>query len=257
MTANNNFLPADARRLTDLLPGYRALVVPETGSTNDDLLARLRSGDTEPTVLAAIRQRTGKGRLGRGFDSEPGGIYFSFTVACPAEEAAPHWLTPLAGVAAAETLREAFGLDVRIKWVNDLYLGGKKLSGILAESFFDGGTLRAVVGIGINGVNARFPETATALFLHTDKTIDASALIGGVVSRFRGRLHGLSGEELADEYKRLSCLLGRTVTVHAFDGSPDFSARVLDIDADCALVVERGGAPLRLFSGEVSVRTQQ
>ena len=255
MKTGHDFLPADADRIAPFLPrGYSVRVTAETGSTNDDLLHMLRSGETSPTVLAAERQVSGKGRLGRGFESEYGGIYFSFTVSMPASPSAAARITPLSGICAALTLRDIFGLDIRIKWVNDLVLAGKKLAGILAESFFDGDVLRAVVGIGINGVNTRFPDTATSLDAHTDMTVDASLIIGGVVSRFCEQLPEIGSDALIDEYTALCSTIGRALTVHSFDGSPDYTARAVGIDRDCSLLVERGGEVLRLFSGEVSVR---
>lgn len=253
---NNNFIPADAAALASRIPeSYTALVVQTTGSTNNDILDMQRRGETSHTVLVAHTQVSGKGRLGRSFSSAPGGIYFSFNISLPAsDERARLRLTPLAGLAAAETLHSLYALDVRIKWVNDLILGGKKLCGILAESVIIGDTLHAVVGIGINACNTDFPDTATSISRHTDATIDANDVIGGTVTRFISRLPNISDDSVIDEYKSLSTVIGHEVTVHAFDGSPDYTATAVDIDRDCSLIIRADGELRRLSSGEVSVR---
>ena len=253
---NGKFIPADAHALSAKIPPYyTAHVTEKTGSTNNDILDMLRRGESAHTVLAAHEQISGKGRLGRSFSSAPGGIYFSFDVALPAgDENTYRRLTPLAGLAAAEALRDLYMLDVGIKWVNDLIVCGKKLCGILAESVVTDGMIRAVIGIGINAYNTDFPDTATSISSHTDAGVNANDVIGGIVTRFAARLPHIAEDSIIDEYKFLSTVIGHEVLVHTFDGTPDYSALALDIDRDCSLIVDAGGTLRRLSSGEVSVR---
>ncbi len=136
----------------------RWLVVDEAGSTQD--LAR----DAEPgTAVTALRQRAGRGRLGRAWaDTGSDGLAVTFTL--PAAAGADPWLAIASALAAARAIDTVSGLAVAIKWPNDLVLGGRKLGGILIERT-DRATL---VGIGINVGQADFPgelaATATSLF---------------------------------------------------------------------------------------------
>ncbi len=141
-------------------------VVPETGSTNADLLAEARSGAAEGLVLAAEAQTAGRGRMGRRWVSPPAaGLTFSVLLrpgGVPAS--ALGWVPLLAGVATASALRAVATVDARLKWPNDVIAGTGKLAGILAESRGDA----VVVGVGIN-VSQRPPDlpgsAATSLLI--------------------------------------------------------------------------------------------
>ncbi|MBI3283231.1 MAG: biotin--[acetyl-CoA-carboxylase] ligase [Burkholderiales bacterium] len=125
-------------------------VVPETGSTNADLMARLC--DLQQALLrVAIHQTAGRGRAGRSWHTVRGGM-LTFSLAWRFPQAA-HTLMglPLAvGVAVAEVLN-GLGVAVQLKWPNDILRGGKKLAGILIETAAakDGGTW-VVAGVGLN-----------------------------------------------------------------------------------------------------------
>ena len=130
----------DARAI--VLPGSEVRVLERCSSTNDVALKA-----AAPVLVAAEEQTAGRGRRGRRWHSAPGaGVTFSLgrKIHRPTRELAA--LSLVAGVAAARALR-GFGADVRLKWPNDLLLGGAKLGGILVESRSSG---HAVIGIGIN-----------------------------------------------------------------------------------------------------------
>ena len=119
----------------------------ETDSTNTRLKEWAREGRiAAPYVLTADSQTAGRGRLGRRFVSPPGtGLYMSILIAPPKNTDAGK-ITVLAAVAVCRTIHELTGLQPKIKWVNDLFLRGKKVCGILAEKINEG----VIVGIGIN-----------------------------------------------------------------------------------------------------------
>jgi BirA family biotin operon repressor/biotin-[acetyl-CoA-carboxylase] ligase len=127
-------------------------VVPSTGSTNADLLARAADdpGSPEGQVLVAEEQTAGRGRLGRSWSSVPGAsLTFSVLLRPAAVPAARRgWLTLLAGVAVASAVRSAAGVDAVLKWPNDVLTGDRKLAGILAEQSPDGSAV--VIGTGLN-----------------------------------------------------------------------------------------------------------
>jgi len=123
-------------------------------STNEEAKRLIRAGRiTGPAYVLAREQIAGKGNHDRFWHSPKGaGIYLSVVEFAPNGDAPPSTLfTVAAGVACADLLQERTALDVRLKPVNDLYLDGRKLGGILVESMVEAGALRAVVtGVGIN-----------------------------------------------------------------------------------------------------------
>jgi BirA family biotin operon repressor/biotin-[acetyl-CoA-carboxylase] ligase len=122
--------------------------VPETGSTNDDVAALAREGAAEGTWLRAERQSGGKGRQGRAWQSPPGNLYASTLVRlAPGDPPAPT-LALVAAVALHETV-QPHAPDARIKWPNDLLVGGAKFAGILLERQGDA----VIVGFGVNLAN--------------------------------------------------------------------------------------------------------
>ena len=137
----------------------------ETDSTNNDLKAMIRrSSGPVFAVIAAKRQNSGRGRLGRTFVSPEGGIYFSLSFPLTGKEKNIPFLTLLAGLAVSKATEELTGIKTQIKWPNDIYIGDRKLGGILTE-LVSGKNLCAVVGIGIN-LHTReedFPEEVSRI----------------------------------------------------------------------------------------------
>jgi len=130
---------------------------PLSPSTNDRLKQRARAGAVEWTVVLADAQSAGRGRQGRRWSSPPGNLYMSVLLR-PAPPDARWSVIPLvAGLAVGEALA-AEGLDVRLKWPNDVMAEGRKVGGILAEATSGADGLESVVlGIGVN-VAVRPPD---------------------------------------------------------------------------------------------------
>src|SRR5436309_8320655 len=143
-------LDAAALRRAAVRPGglWREIeVVESTGSTNADLLARALAGEPEGAVLAAEEQRAGRGRMGRAWTSPPrAALTFSLLLKPAVPPARRGWLPLLTGVAVAEAVTKATGVETGLKWPNDLLAADAKLAGILAEAAGDA----VVVGIGLN-----------------------------------------------------------------------------------------------------------
>ena len=133
-------------------------ILPETGSTNADLVSRLRGGEAVPEGfwLIADRQVAGKGRQGRAWSDAAGNFMGSTLVRLTGREPLPHTLALVAGVALHETVRARLLVPARLelKWPNDLLLAGAKVAGILLEREGDA----VVVGIGVNLASA--PDVA-------------------------------------------------------------------------------------------------
>lgn len=128
--------------------------VPETRSTNEDLLAEAHAGAAEGTWLRADAQSGGRGRAGRSWSSPPGNLYASTIVRLHRGEPEPVTLALVAGVALEEVASAYAGTGrLRLKWPNDLMVGTAKLAGILLERADDA----VVIGFGVN--LAHHPET--------------------------------------------------------------------------------------------------
>jgi BirA family biotin operon repressor/biotin-[acetyl-CoA-carboxylase] ligase len=135
------------------LPGLRVEVVPEIDSTNSELMRRARGGSREAVLLAAQRQTAGRGRMGRGWESaqdahQPASLTFSLGLPLAPRD----WsgLSLAVGVSVADSLDPSGGIGVSLKWPNDLWVGGRKLGGILIETALLQPEVYLVIGIGIN-----------------------------------------------------------------------------------------------------------
>lgn len=228
----------------------------ETASTNKDAkdAARYATGDT---LFVAERQTEGRGRLGRSFSSGDGGLYMTLLLKRKMEPDDALKLTVTAAVCVARAVKKLCAIEVGIKWVNDIFLGGKKLAGILCEGACDefGKITHAALGIGLNvfpPLDEALSDIATALSKH----IDAPPSTEMLAARITEEIYIALGESFSDvlsEYKKQSVLIGREVRVIKL--SCEYSARVLDIDDKGALVLLLdGGEVEHLGTGEVSIR---
>lgn len=130
---------------------WRVSTVAETGSTNADLLAAGESGAPDGTVLRAEHQTAGRGRLDRRWEAPPGANLLVSILLAPAGDR-PHDAVRAVALAARRACRATSGVDVSLKWPNDLCVGAEKIAGILAQggTRADGSGEFVVVGIGVN-----------------------------------------------------------------------------------------------------------
>lgn len=253
-------LQALAARLSPERPGL-VRWPEETDSTNTGLKAWAEEGAPAGSVLLAERQRAGRGRLGRRFESPPGGLYLSYLLRPALAPAEMGEITPWAAVAVRRALGDCCGLWPEIKWVNDLVWQGKKLCGILCESVLRGGRAESlIVGIGINVDTApeefspALRETAASLrslgFPVKDRSALAAALIRALDAMAREFPAG--GEERWLEYRAHCLTLGKRVTLP--DGTEGLAE---DLDRDYALLVRTAdGSVRRLRSGEATLHRE-
>ncbi len=242
-------------------------VLEEVTSTNTLLKEKAAAGAREGTVIIANSQTGGKGRLGRSFFSPLNtGLYISVLLRpadIPPQRALK--ITTMAAVAACRAIDAVLPDQIRpqIKWVNDIFLRGKKVVGILTEasvSMENGNLEYAVLGIGFNVYEPEggFPEELRNIAgaVLPKRVPDAKNRIAAEFLRcffevYRAPDH--LGFEA--EYKARSLVLGKTVDVIPTGGGATRRAKVLDITEDCNLLVEYDdGSQAVLSSGEVSVR---
>ncbi len=229
-------------------------------STNTALLAEIPPKQGV-RVLLAERQQGGRGRLGRPWASPlAANLYLSLDRQFEGGLARLAGLSLVAGIAAAEALREVTGLDIRLKWPNDLWLDGRKLGGLLVEGGGEhGGPARAVIGLGLN---VRMPE---AFGRDIDQAwIDLAArceppsrntLVAALISAWVPALEAFDREGLASflpRWQALDALVGQRIRV--INGNQVWDAEALGLASDGGLRVRDGQGERTVYSGEVSVR---
>lgn len=229
-----------------------------TDSTNTRAKEYIRSGaERIPALFIADAQSAGRGRMGRSFYSPSGsGLYATLLFPAPEGEDKLLSLTSLAAVAAAEAIYGVLGERVEIKWVNDLYKDGKKVAGILAESFVRDTQRYIALGVGINLFTSEFPvglsDKAGSLLPSPVSRRSADALALLFSERFLGYLESDDTTDAMNTYRRLSCVLGRRISFIK-DGDEIFATAV-DITPLGALVVRLDrGEELTLSTGEISI----
>lgn len=240
-------------------------VYDEIDSTNLEARRLMMDGASGELVVIARQQTAGRGRLGRGFFSPREGIYLSVVIRPDFDLSRSVLITSAAAVAVCEAIEEVTGSEASIKWVNDVYVDGRKVCGILTEGVTDLETGRIeylIIGIGVNTDVSNFPpelrETAGAV----EGDYSAAKLAGAIASRTLDYARDIEARTFIDSYRRRSIVIGKDVTVYKgrykispedeLEGAP---AVVLDIDDDGRLLVEyEDGSRDTLSSGEITIR---
>jgi BirA family transcriptional regulator, biotin operon repressor / biotin---[acetyl-CoA-carboxylase] ligase len=245
--------------VTDLSLWSDVQVVLTSASTNADVVAAARGGASEGLVVVAEQQTTGRGRLDRAWTSPArAGLTFSFLLRPTFPVAAWGWLPLLTGLAVAGPLRRLSGLDVRLKWPNDVLAGDRKLGGILTEVAHD--TAAVVAGVGLN-VSLRADElpvpTATSLAIEGSDVVDREPVLLAVLretERWYGELARAGGDAAAcglrDAYVQACSTLGRQVRV-ALPGTRELEGSAADIDESGRLVVAGADGRETVAAGDV------
>ena len=237
--------------------GRRILYFPELRSTMDEAARLADEGAEEGAVVIAERQSAGRGRQGRSWVSEPGNLLFSVLFR-PGMEQLP-LISMIGGVAAARAVRKTTGLHPRIKWPNDLLLGGRKAAGILAESAIVGNSVcYAVLGIGVN-VSLDVSETdeisalATSLNTATGRETNRESLLRQLLLELDDLYIGLSrGDSPLPEWRGLLETTGRRV--EATSGNETYSGLAEDVDDNGNLLLRLdGGRLITLTAGDVTL----
>ena len=243
--------------------GQEVYYFPETDSTNIRAKQLAESGAAHGTLVAADRQTAGRGRRGRGWESPSGcSIYMSILLRPKFLPAKAPMMTLVMAYSVAESLRAYTGLDIQIKWPNDVVLNGKKLVGILTEMSTEIDYINhVVIGVGINVNMDSFSEeiakTATSLRMEMGKTLKRSTLIAEIMRRFEQdyeeyvKTGDLSG--IREAYERLMVNYGKEVRI--LGAQEPFQALALGINNNGELLVRKeDGSEEAVYAGEVSVR---
>ncbi|NPV92149.1 MAG: biotin--[acetyl-CoA-carboxylase] ligase [Firmicutes bacterium] len=257
----DRLLPAEiARGLNTGWMGREVVYLEETDSTNEVAKKLAREGAREGTIVVAEHQSRGKGRQGRQWESPPySGVYFTVILRPSfAPRYAPR-ATLMAAVAVARGIKRSTGLEVRIKWPNDILLNEGKVVGILTEMSSDMDSIHhLVIGIGINinheiQIPSRYRYPATSLQSELKSPVSRLE----VLQRCLEELEKCYDEwvkdgfaNLLDEWRAMSHTLGRWVKVNFDEAAVEGTAE--DVEEDGSLLLrQKDGSIFRVVAGEV------
>lgn len=243
-------------------PGLAVTALENTDSTNTCVRRLAEDGAPEGTVVVAAAQTAGRGRSGKSFLSPAGtGLYMSVLLRPQLAMGDALLITTAAAVAVAHAVERVAAVTAQIKWVNDVYVDGKKVCGILTEGALDlenGGLRYAILGIGINicpPAGGFPPELAPIAGALTETGGEAlrAPLAAAVLDEFFALYPHLTEKPFYDDYVSRSLLTGRQIEV--LRGGMHLPATALGIDRDLHLRVRYAdGSEENLAAGEVSTR---
>lgn len=246
----------------DLRSKIKVNVVGTAESTNDSVKKLGAEGEGEYYLLVSGTQTKGKGRMGRSFYSpEDTGVYFSLLLKPSIDPAEAVLITTAAAVSVCEALEKTGAENPGIKWVNDIFLNGKKVCGILTEASFNTKKEKldyVVLGVGLNmyrphsGFPDEIKDIAGAVF--NDKHEDLrNSFIGFFINSFIQYYTNIGSKAHCAEYSRRCFVTGMDIYVVS-DGRK-VPAKALGVDGNCGLAVEyETGEKAVLSSGEISIR---
>lgn len=242
--------------------GRNLKIYKEVESTNTTAKELAAAGAVHGTAVITDTQTMGKGRLGRQFVSPAGtGMYMSVIIRPNLPIESVPLITPAVAVAAAEATEKLCGHEVQIKWVNDLYMNGKKICGILTEASL-GLEMKsldyAVIGIGINVLSVadffseELRQTATSVEDETGVKVDRNAICAAVLNSLEQRLEEIESRKYLSEYRRREYLTGKRITA-VVDGKT-ITGSAVGIDNNANLMIEMPNGDIRyLNAGEANL----
>jgi BirA family biotin operon repressor/biotin-[acetyl-CoA-carboxylase] ligase len=262
------------RRSTRLLPyeiqkhlatkviGRRMKYLETTESTTwvaRDLLCQQDPARLHGFVIIAEEQSGGQGRLGRAWASPPGGIWTTTILAPKIPIDRVFMVTMAAAIAVARGIRKDLDLGALIKWPNDIFLGDKKVGGLLLELSAENAVVNHVLlGLGIDAnidvrqLPAELRPAVTSLSAELGREVDRTALLATVLREFERRYELLEAGEydaIAREWRSLSITLGHRVRITTL--AKTFEGEAVDIDEFGALLVRKeNGAMERVIAGD-------
>ncbi|QIK69591.1 biotin--[acetyl-CoA-carboxylase] ligase [Erysipelothrix sp. HDW6C] len=237
--------------------------LPSVNSTNTYAKLLAQDSNINNALIVSDEQTGGRGRMGRSFHSPAKhGIYMSFILRPTLELIDVQLLTIAAAVALVRSIKKRLNVNPTIKWLNDIYIDGRKLAGILTEGEIVLETRQyrfVVLGLGINITHdEHLPKDLSAIYTSLEdashQTIDRNALITNFINEFYAIYHTIPHNRttLIQEYTSYSNILGRKITIKD-EGDTEYEA--IDITENGYLRVRDANNQERILnSGEVSIR---
>lgn len=242
--------------------GNNIIIFDEIDSTNNYAKEIASSGACNGTVVIANTQISGKGRLGRNFVSPQGkGLYMTVIVRPDFDIQTASMITTATACAVANAIEKLCNYDVNIKWVNDLYMNGRKICGILTEASL-GMEMKAidyaVIGIGINvyssegSFSRELRASATSIEKETGFKVNRNKLCAEILNTLEEYLSEIETRNFINEYRNREILTGNTITANINGNTVIAFAE--GIDDNTNLVVKLPDGTIRhLSSGEANL----
>ncbi len=260
LSESSDLLSAEgiSRHLAAGAKGLRVFVFKETDSTNNEAKRMLADGRRENFLVAAEHQTGGRGRNGRRFYSPSrAGIYMTLAIHPGPGAANPVSITTAAAVAVVRAIEKLTDKKPLIKWVNDIFLDGGKICGILTEAIMDveTGTIQSViVGIGVNVSAVELPEELNGIAAALEPSgLTRNRLAAEIINQIMALAADLSDKSYLEDYRARSMVLGKRI---AYCQNGVFrQATAVGIDENGGLLIRNDdGGTETLTSGEISVR---
>lgn len=220
----------------------------EIDSTNDQARRYLKNAVCERAVFIAGSQTTGKGRLGRSFYSPPNtGIYMTYIFRINSFDRDTLRITTAASVAVAKAL----DCGAKIKWVNDLYLNGKKICGILTETISAKYTY-VLIGIGVNLTTKVFPDELSEKAGSVGLPLDIEHTIAAICDNLSEMADDISSVEYLEYYRNNMLGIGKSAVY--IENGQTHTAVIEGISEWGELIVTRNNEKALLCSGEITIQ---
>jgi BirA family transcriptional regulator, biotin operon repressor / biotin---[acetyl-CoA-carboxylase] ligase len=249
-----------ARLVGPGLPWRQLDVVAETGSTNADLISRAESGaDIDGSVLLAEYQNAGRGRHGRLWSAPPR-TQIAVSVGVDGgsvPRSSWGWLPLATGVAVADALTGLAGIDVGLKWPNDVLANGGKLAGILAEVATPASAIVLGLGLNVTLTADEAPDpVATSLLTLGSSVTDRNTLVRRILRELAVRIDawrtaGGADSALIADYQRYSLTLGSRVRA-SLPGDREVVGTARAIDETGRLCVDTGAQTVAISAGDIT-----
>ncbi len=249
------------QRLKGSLFGKRVFHFFKTDSTNRVALELGHAGEPEGAVVLAEEQTAGRGRAGRKWHSErAAGIYATLLLRPKLAPVQAPLLTMMAGLSAHTAVQAVTGLEVDLKWPNDLLIQGKKVGGILTEMHAEPGQIRfVIVGIGLNVNQEKFPgelaNTATSLRAETGKPQSRMELLVRLLREFEGDYNRFVHEGVASVVARFESIssYAKGKRVRVTNGTESYAGTTAGLGPEGLLQVQRDdGRMMTVIAGDVA-----
>lgn len=218
----------------------------ELTSTMDAAKHLARKGCPDFTTVIAGRQKNGRGRLSRQWLSEKGGLYFTMVLRPDLPPVLSFRVGLLASVTLARILNEIFGIDVRVKWPNDLLVDERKICGMLSELEAEADRVAFInIGIGLNVNNDPSPiePAATSLKNILGHKVSIKEILAHYLDSFEAQMQTAAYDEVVEQWKQFTVTLNRdvrVVTTHEV-----LTGKAIDIDDTGALVLKCSDGSLK------------
>lgn len=229
-------------------PGRESKIVyyPELPSTMDAAKDLARKDCPHFTTVIAGRQISGRGRLQREWFSEKGGLYFTMVLRPDIPPVLSFRVSFLASLTLAGLLHEAFGIDARVKWPNDILVDERKISGMLSELEAEADRVAFInigVGINVNNDPSTIVPEATSLKRVLGREVSKKDLLSRYLEAFERRMQTTAFDGIIEEWKQYTMTLNRdvrVVTTHEV-----LEGRAVDVDDTGALILKCADGSLK------------